>query len=310
MTFFIASRTPLDRWRAIKDELNSCHISTSDLSCVDANLRGRTNPGPYGHVNLSDLDGNSRTVAHLESVFSGHGMTIVDVTVPSDELRWPSRIWFHPRKRLRFLRYADRESIDQRAYRVGDLLEVNGLKVVDSHVREAPCGPHRRLTLNDLRDVEGGLELDLGLWAWTYIRHDKMFFCGYSCYSTEADDIAMVNLVAKESAKYTGHPLTAPSWMMIAEAAAVTSVLVPFVQAFVTAAGQDCYEALYKLIRRHASPTERTRLIDEKSGTELVFDPPLPDEVISQLANFKPRDLKGNVVEWDQHAARWRVTAK
>jgi hypothetical protein len=98
-------------------------------------------------------------------------------------------------------------------------------------------------------------------------------------------------------------------WGEVVAAAAVGSILLPFVKAFATRAGEDCYEKLWNLIRCNTR-AKRTSLLDPEVNTELIFDPPLPDEAIRKLARIKPARLKGRIAEWNKETGNWEISRK
>jgi hypothetical protein len=95
---------------------------------------------------------------------------------------------------------------------------------------------------------------------------------------------------------------------MIVESVAVASFAVPFMQAFASKAGEDAYLALRNLIRRFIISRDQVSVLDPSTDTELVYDSPLSDEAIRQLARIPPERLRDRVATWDAHAGTWLIT--
>lgn len=100
----------------------------------------------------------------------------------------------------------------------------------------------------------------------------------------------------------TAAPDTTPGPEIFIEGAAVASIMVPFVQAFMSKAGEDAYQAVRNLIRRGTGSRKRVCLYVISTDTDLEFAPPLPEKAIRQLAGISPDLIKGRVVSWDWDA--------
>ena len=109
----------------------------------------------------------------------------------------------------------------------------------------------------------------------------------------------------------------------LAGTAAVTSIIVPFVQALAGNLANDVYAKLRTLFHRrpievnaglrglfHADPAvERGRVVirDPDAGTVLVVPGPLPDEAIKQLVRKGPERIRGRVLFWDETGQTWHL---
>jgi len=95
------------------------------------------------------------------------------------------------------------------------------------------------------------------------------------------------------------------------EGVAIAFIVAPFVQAYMSKAGEDAYQAVRNLIRRGNDSRERVRLHVISTDTDLEFANPLPDKAIEQLAGISPDLIKGRVVSWerdaDTEAYRWHI---
>lgn len=83
--------------------------------------------------------------------------------------------------------------------------------------------------------------------------------------------------------------------------------VVPFVKSIATKAGEDCYQALRKLLPRHGEPAVPVSVADPDTGTKIVYTPPLPDDAIRLLAALKPKKISGTVVTWNPSTRTWDV---
>ena len=95
------------------------------------------------------------------------------------------------------------------------------------------------------------------------------------------------------------------------EGIAAALIVAPFVQAFMSKAGEDAYQAVRSLVRRGTGSRKRVRLHVISTDTDLEFAQPLPDKAIEQLAGISPDLIKGRVVSWewnaDTGACMWHV---
>lgn len=101
-----------------------------------------------------------------------------------------------------------------------------------------------------------------------------------------------------------------PDWEGVVEGAVAASIMLPFMQAIASKAGEDAYQ-VKNLIKRgnSRSSPEPVSLYDSSTDSELVFVPPLPDEAIKQLAGITPARLRSRVATWDADAGTWQISA-
>jgi hypothetical protein len=95
------------------------------------------------------------------------------------------------------------------------------------------------------------------------------------------------------------------NWGNVAAGFAAASIVYPFVQSFMSRAGEDAYQAVRNLIRRGVLSREQVNLHLISTDTFLIWEPPLPDEAIEQLASVSPELIRGQVGTWDADAGMW-----
>lgn len=120
-------------------------------------------------------------------------------------------------------------------------------------------------------------------------------------------------------------PPAPAEWITIVGTAAVTSVVLPFVQALVGKAAEDAYAAVRRLLHRGLGnpvtadqreispaadparePLDLVAIRDPETNTELVMPTALPDDAIRQLLRLGPGQIAGLVLTWDEHTQTWR----
>lgn len=131
---------------------------------------------------------------------------------------------------------------------------------------------------------------------------------------------------------YKSKNFSGGGWATIAEAAAVASVVVPFVQAMSAKGGSDFYNLLCTAVRRvirrseaigevEASPssdaepdradeaepdrTDLVAIVDPETNTELIAPAPLPEAAVLQLLRLNPHDVTGCILIWDGYEQTW-----
>ena len=255
-------------------------------------------------------------------------MAVVDLADYGNSLSRDFCVWFHPRERLTFLQKPklSPERIKERLGIVSGCLKTAGLNTGEPEVRPTAHGPHGLLSCS-----HGGppdeVVLNLGPWGWT--RWDMRQWRESQALGDdrETDDFSTRPAVSDVSiilaiTEYRYHPgydagiafspgpgVSWDVWGEAVAAAAAGSILVPFIKAFAARAGEDCYEKLRNLIRCNTR-AKRTSLLDPETRTELVFDPPLPDDAIRKLARIKPARLKGRIAEWNKETGDWEISRK
>ena len=93
----------------------------------------------------------------------------------------------------------------------------------------------------------------------------------------------------------------------MAPPAAIATFAVPFIKSIATKAGEDCYQALLKLLPRHGKPAVEVCVTDPETGTRIVYTRPLSEEAIRLLAALKPADISGAVVTWNTATRAWDI---
>lgn len=240
----------------------------------------------------------------LERVFDGLAMTVVDLAIPSAGPTAGASlcVWLQPHEKLDLLPpILEPTGIEARLEAVGARLMRGDLNFAGLEIEESRPNRCGRLLLTN--QYQAVLEIILGAWAWTAWNRGSLLGI-----HTGTD-------IESLPAERYGAPLPKISidggpWEIAAEVAVMTSCLVPFVQAFATKAGEDCYNALRTAIGRYSRLHRRTRILDAEYGTELVFVPPLPDEAIKQLAMMRPKHLVNRIVEWDADGGVWKISSK
>jgi hypothetical protein len=314
----VANEQPFQRWQAIEKTLGSRGFLTLRVLRMCERRSGPADQTPCGLVALRRVHARSvQTAAALEAVFSEYGMAVVDLAASGDDLTSDFCVWLHPRERLLEQPAWTAERAVQRLAAVTRHLEARGVVVSGREVRETAYGPRGRLVLQTFdagfATNYGVIVLVLGPWGWTSWDHDQWRESPAPAGTEDADDLNIVDYVWGVARAYRELATTlraAPPWEEVIGAAAVTSVVVPFVQAFAAKAADDCYQALRDLISRHTQTGKRTSLQDQDAKAELIFDPPLPDEAIKKLAQIKPTHLEGKVARWDAQNERWEISPK
>jgi hypothetical protein len=163
-----------------------------------------------------------------------------------------------------------------------------------------------------LGEEEEEVELVLGRWGWASSDSDLWLLPPSSASTTELDDLVVIDMgVAEvESTAEDSSGAFAPTWVDVVGAAMAINILAPFVQTLAKRTGEDVYGALRKVIRNQVGSHGRTRLHDPFAHTDLLFDPPLPDEAVMQLARVNPSRLRNAVAEWDQESGTWKISRK
>jgi hypothetical protein len=295
---------------------------------------------PYGLLVLADMTGMDLRdfKITLESLLAAQQMAVIDIGSPDDQdSSGELFVWLHEREKLRFLPPpAARSSfpVSRLTAAAKRLTAKTPASVETTGPFDTENGWQSRVTLRETgraHETDAAAKrivLMLGSWGWAasglgLLRSRRKLS------PDQLDDI-----VVRTARTWTGRhwPLVLQvtesrrphegdlewsrafgavgGWETAVMAAAVASAVVPFVQAFASKAGEDTYQALRNLIRRHAEPDTRTRLYDPDADIYLVFDAPLPDEAIRQLARLKPAQLKGRPAEWDAEAKTWRLSRK
>jgi hypothetical protein len=103
-------------------------------------------------------------------------------------------------------------------------------------------------------------------------------------------------------------PDAGPNWGTFVEGAVAASIVLPFMQAFASKAGEDAYRAVKSLVKHLRMSPELVSLYDPSTHTKLVFVSPLSDEAIKQLAGITPARLESRVATWDADAGTWRIS--
>lgn len=178
-----------------------------------------------------------------------------------------------------------------------------------------------QLRILDIVDVERGpadalgeeddeVELALGRWGWVSSEPNLWLLPLPPGTTAELDNlvVADIGIATIESVVEDSSGAWAPTWEDVVGAAVAVNILAPFVQTLARRTGEDIYETLRKLMNSPAGSQGRTRLHDPDAGTDLVFDLPLPDEAVMQLARIEPARLKKRIAEWDQESQTWRIS--
>jgi hypothetical protein len=331
-------KTPSQRWHAIEMALYAHGFGGHTVLLREGDLDEDKDQVPYGIVTFPTFRGSFRDArADLESVFEEHGMTVIDIDVCGDDFeRGRFSVWFHPRERLGLLSHPTitLASTAQRLRAVTERLKERGVVVVEHEECETAYGPHGRLVLRRTvtqvtapaehldgilglvkekvtRTSHEKVELVLGPWGWTS-RESGLWLQPPSSTSTaELDNLVVTDMgIAANKKVAPPFPTGAATWEDVAGAVIAVNILTPFVQAFMTKAGEDSYQAFRKFMSNHVYARRRTRLHDPDTDTDLVFDPPLPDEALVQLAGIKPAHLKNCIAEWDQESKTWKISHK
>jgi molecular chaperone DnaK len=120
-------------------------------------------------------------------------------------------------------------------------------------------------------------------------------------------------------------PEAVPDWVTVGGTAALTSIIVPFVQALAGKLADDVYAKLRPLLHRRPAEDVEARLRvllsghpvverggviirDPDTGTVLVVPSHLPDEAIKQLVRKGPKRIHGRILIWDDANQTWEFS--
>ncbi|MFB9452389.1 DUF4339 domain-containing protein [Streptomyces antimycoticus] len=109
-----------------------------------------------------------------------------------------------------------------------------------------------------------------------------------------------------------------PEWVALVLGGVATSVVLPFVQAFVGKSTDDAYAILRARLRRFrsaepapvavpptAAPTEYLSVLDPETELHLVVPDPVPASALRQLAAMDCTELRGRTLVWDESREEW-----
>lgn len=319
-------------WRELRRELQSHRVSIVQTLQDRENHGFLVRPGDPGyaaimHIRNSPFRDSDFITSNLAAMFAGHGMSIIDFTIHDGDFC----VWFEHRDKASSLR---RPVVTARRIEceIGPLAVTLGRRGLAFHppdvgVLDAGYGPHGRLTVTvpghpvpGGRNGTGKSVLDLGPWGWTFW-HLGQWRASHSYTAEEEENnlgIAIDDLywgiTPPESYRFIKRsetPGTAhlfPSGYDVVAAIAATYFFAPFINAFMAKAGEDCYQALRAKLRPESHPDKFTSVIDASTDSELVFQAPLSDEAIRQLARIDPKRLHRRTAQWNQQTGEWEIS--
>jgi hypothetical protein len=162
--------------------------------------------------------------------------------------------------------------------------------------------------------------------SYGYLRRNRpvLIDAGLAADLDEVKDAIVDAILSFERSRWGPVPCSIPTLITIVGTAAVTSIIVPFVQAMAGKTADDAYNVLRTRILRRIrqrtadkpgleSPAETEddqgdliAILDQETNTELVMPFTLPDAAIMQLVQLNPDHIAGHVLTWDEHAQCWR----
>src|SRR5206468_3283839 len=111
----------------------------------------------------------------------------------------------------------------------------------------------------------------------------------------------------------TERSLPVDFWQML-EGAAIASVVLPFIQAMLSKAGEDTYAALCRLFRRNNGKQHSSGplvIVDPETNTMLILSRGyIPPQALFLLAHMHGRMIRGCTLVWSYTTSKWRVFLK
>jgi hypothetical protein len=333
------------RWEQLQPELRSHGIlvqrTLQDLTHRD--FLGQFGDPSYAAIMRSDGAENSLDMPGMIAMFNASGMTIVDLATIDGDISRDFCAWFDYSERTGPLQaVVTADQIEGRLASLASELGRCGWSINYGMI-DGGSGPHGCLTARAHRHPDGAedeIALDLGPWGWT--KWEQGIWEESRSYATEmelegghlqiyikepeASDLGITVTIESPSRpcitavppEWEYHFITipvplemqgyGPSWPEVVVAACTAYTFAPFIQAFMAKAGEDCYQALRGMISRHGHKDEYASIIDKETDSELVFQAPLPDEALRQLAMMNPKLLRRRTTAWNQESAAWEIS--